>query len=53
MLCPFYSCIHLNEEERAGCFALIEFLLSCDCWCSVAIPSGAVGCSALCDCAIF
>ena len=21
---------HLNEEERAGCFALIVFLLSCD-----------------------
>ena len=22
---------HLEEEERAGCFALIVFLMSCDC----------------------
>ena len=29
-LCPFEFCNHLDEEERAGCFALIIFLMSCD-----------------------
>ena len=27
--CPFQFCNHLAEEERAGCFTLIVFLLSC------------------------
>ena len=31
-------CNHLDEEERAGCFTLIVFLMSCDCLCSVAFP---------------
>ena len=35
-------CIHLDVEERAGCLTLIVFLMSCDCKCSVALPSGAV-----------
>ena len=29
--CPFCFCNHLDEEERAGCFTLIVFPLSCDC----------------------
>ena len=33
----------------ADCFTLIVFLIKCDCWCSVAIPHGAVGRSAVCD----
>ena len=27
----FLVCNHLNEEDRAGCFPLFVFLLSCDC----------------------
>ena len=35
---------HPDKEERAGCFALIVFLMSCscDCWCFLALPRGAV-----------
>ena len=46
----FYN--RLDEEERAGCFAFIFFLMSCYCKCSVAFPHGAVGWSAICDCGI-
>ena len=42
-LCPFYFWSHLYEEERVDCIALIVFLMSCDCQCSVALPHGAVG----------
>ena len=31
--------IHLNEEERAGCFAFVVFQMSCCCKCSVAETS--------------
>ena len=37
-------------EERAGCFALCVFLVSCDC--CVALPHDARGLSAVCDCGI-
>ena len=30
LLCPFRFCNHLAEVERAGCFTLTVFLLSCD-----------------------
>ena len=33
-LVSFLVCNYL-EEERAGCFTLIVFLMSCDCWYSV------------------
>ena len=39
-------------EERADCFTLIVFLISCDCQCSVAVPRGVVGWSAMCVCGI-
>ena len=42
-----------SREERADCFILIVFLLSCDCKCSVSLPHGVVGWSAVCDCGIF
>ena len=42
-MCPFYCCYHLDEEENDNCFALIVFLMSCDCKCSVALPHDAVG----------
>ena len=37
IVCPFWFFNNLEEEERAGCFALIAlialivFLMSCDC----------------------
>ena len=40
-------CNHLGGKERAGCFALTVFLVSCNC-----LPRGAVGWSAVCDCGI-
>ena len=45
--CPFKFCNHLDEEERAGCFACIVFWMYCYCKCSVALPQGAVGFSAV------
>ena len=43
----------LEEEEKAGCFAIIDLQLYCYCKCSVALPHDAVGCSAVCDCGIY
>ena len=48
-LFPFKFCNHLDGEERAGCFALFVFWCLCDCYCSVNLPHGAVGWSAVCD----
>ena len=62
MFCPcfvishcvsFHNCNHLDGEERAGCFTLIGILMSCDIYCSVALPHGSMGLSAGCDCGIF
>ena len=41
-LCPFKYCNHLDEEERAGCFAWFVFLVSRGGW--AALPRGAMGC---------
>ena len=49
-LCPFYVCNNLNEEERAGCLAFIDFHMPCYCKCLVALPDSALSWSALCDC---
>ena len=49
-LCPFYFCNHLDEKERAGCFAFIVFWMSCYCKCPVALHHGAVDGSVVCDC---
>ena len=48
----FVSFLVLGKRERAGCFTLFVFLVSCECYCSVALPHGAVGWSAVCDCGI-
>ena len=40
------------DEERADGFSLIVYFMSCDCLCSVALPRGSVGWSAVCDCGI-
>ena len=41
---------HLDGEERADCFAKLIFLVSRDC--CMALSSGAMGLSAVCDCGI-
>ena len=46
-------CNHLDGEEIPGCFAIIVSLMSCDSQCSVALPHGAVGWSAVFDWCIF
>ena len=40
----------VDGEERAGYFAQFVFLVSSDC--CVALPRGAMGLSAVCDCSI-
>ena len=40
----------LEEEEKAGCFAIIVLQMYCYYECSVALPHGAVGWPAVCDC---
>ena len=52
-LCPFWFCGHLEEEERTGYFAVVVLQVCCCCGCSVALPRGAVGWSAVCDCDIY
>ena len=47
---PFKFCNHLEEEERACCFALVVLRMSCYCKFSVTLLHGAVGWSAVCDC---
>ena len=46
-MCLSSFCNHTDGEESAGCFALTVFLMSCDMQCSVALPHGAVGWSAV------
>ena len=43
---------HPDEVERAVCFTLNFFLMSCDSYSYVALPHGAVGLSEVCDCDI-
>ena len=40
-------CNHLEEEAKAGCFAFIVLKMYCYYKCSVALPLGAVGWSAV------
>ena len=42
-------CNHLDEEEKAGCFAIIVLKMYCYYKCYVALPHGAVGWSAVYD----
>ena len=51
-LCPFLLCSHFDGEEIAASFTLIVFLITRDCYCSIAFPQGAVGWSAVHDCGI-
>ena len=44
--------LQLEEEEKAGCFAIIFLQMYCYYKFSVALPDVAVGWSAACDCGI-
>ena len=48
-LVSFLVSNHLDEDARAGCFAIIVFLTSFVCMCPAVLSHGAVGWSALCD----
>ena len=53
LFCYALLCIHSSfEEKKAGCFAIIVLQMYCYCKCSVALPHGAAGWSALCECGI-
>ena len=47
-----YQTSYLEEEEKAGCFAIVVLQMHCYYKCSVALAHGAVGWSALYDCGI-
>ena len=47
-----FAIILMGKRERAGCLTLFVFLVSFDWFCSVALPRGTVGWSAVCDCGI-
>ena len=49
ILCPFYFCNHLEEEEKAGCFAVIVLQIYWYYKFYVTLPHGAVGWSTVCD----
>ena len=53
ILCVISSfAINIAEEEKAGYFTFIVFLMSCDCCCSLPLLYAAVGLSAVYDCGI-
>ena len=54
-LCFCYALLYVHsieEEEKAGCFAITFLKMYCYYKCSVALPHGAVGWSAVCDCCV-
>ena len=52
LLCVHSSFAIILKRKSELCFAFIVLRMSCYCKCSVAIPRGAVGWSAVCDCGI-
>ena len=58
LFCYALLCVHssfaiiIEEEEKAGCFAIIVLQMYCYYKCFVALPHGAVDWSAVCDCGI-
>ena len=53
LFCYALLCVHSSEEEeKAGCFAIIVLQMYCYYNCSVALPHGAVGRSSVFDCGI-
>ena len=52
ILSMFLVSILDEEEETAGCFAIIVLQMYCYYKCSVTLPLYVVGWSAVCDCSI-
>ena len=52
LLCVLSSLHHLEDKERAVCFAFIVLQMYCYCECSVSLRDFALGWSAVCDCGI-
>ena len=53
LLCDHSSCaIILKSKRKLVVFAIIVLQMYCYCKCSVALPHGAMGWSAVCDCRI-
>ena len=50
--CAFLCILHLEEEEKAGCFAFIVLRMSGYCKCSLTLPHGAVCWYVVCNCGI-
>ena len=48
----FRNTIGVSKGEKVGCFAIIVLQMYCYYKCSVALPHGAVGWSAVCGCGI-
>ena len=53
LLFSFLVLQYVEEEEKTCCFAVIVLQMYCYYKCSVALPHGAVGGSAVCDYGIF
>ena len=51
-LCPSSFAFILKGKRELVALLLTVFLMYCDSLCSVALPHGAVGWSAMCDCGI-
>ena len=47
LFCYALLCVHLEEEDTAGCFAIIVLQMYCYFKFSVALPNGALGWSAV------
>ena len=46
---PSAAITALDWRGGAICFALIVYMFSCGCWCSVPLPRGAVVWTVICD----
>ena len=51
-LCYFWFFNHIDRENIACCLTLLVFLVSCECYCLVALPRVIVVWSAVRDCGI-
>ena len=47
-----FAIILKGKEKKAGCLAIIVLQMYCYYKCSVALPQGAMGWSAVCDCGV-
>ena len=52
LLCVNFSVAIILKREKGGCFAIVVLHMYCYYKCSVALPYGTVGWSAVCGCGI-